>query len=53
MNNVNKIREYIGNKKTLSIINANGNGIYIYINIRLDILNMFVIIGIKTYNEVY
>lgn len=47
--NINSIQKYIGNKKMIPIIKAFGYGTYI--NKRLDILNMFDIVGVALVSE--
>ena len=47
--NIDSIKKYIGNKMMIPIIKANGYGTYI--NKRLDILNMFDIVGVALVSE--
>ena len=47
--NINKIKEYIGNKKIMPVLKANAYGTYI--NKRKDILNMFDIVAVATVDE--
>ncbi len=49
LNNINKIKEFIGNKEILPVIKANGYGTHI--NKELDILNMFNIVGVAIVDE--
>ncbi len=49
INNINKIKKYVGNKEILPVIKANGYGTYI--NKELDVLNQFNIVGVAIVDE--
>lgn len=49
LNNIKKIKEYVGNKEILPVIKANGYGTYI--NKEIDILNNFNIVGVAISSE--
>ena len=48
-NNIKKIQEYVGNKKLIPVIKANGYGTYI--NTRLDVIDKFDIVAVAIVKE--
>ena len=49
INNIKKIKDYVGSKEILPVIKANGYGTHI--NKELDILNHFNIVGVAIVDE--
>ena len=49
MNNIKKIKKFVGNKEILPVIKANGYGTYI--NKNIDILDSFNIVGVAIVDE--